>query len=262
MSGTAQLPRFDAAPVTEVVAAVQFRPLPRLTFHDMIEVAQRLDSYELTELQPQLPPIQESPPGTPPVPPFPQMWLGQHPQRALYQGAEERFIAQLQLDRIAINERRLASGSAPSYQNVWPELDRFAQTVDRQLAGGDAVGPKSPNVVELTYVNVIPGESADRVLRIVSPVAGEPPYTTAENPFIRFTFPVMEADAFRGRLHVEAGTAFHGGSMVIQLQLVSRRLADPGASLKEVFDACHHEAVRGFMAFTEPEMHTLWRRTR
>jgi hypothetical protein len=75
----------------------------------MIEVGSRLSGYELTELQPQLPPIQELPPGIPVLPPFPQMFFGPQPQRALYTTEDQRFIAQLQHDRIAINERRTIS---------------------------------------------------------------------------------------------------------------------------------------------------------
>ena len=166
----------------EIVGSVQFTPLPRLTLREMIDVGARLEGYELSELQPQLPPIQELPPGVIAPPPFPQMFFGHQPQRALYTATDERFIAQLQQDRIAINERRTSPDQDPSSPHVWPELDRLARVVRESLVSGEGFGPESANVIELTYVNVVRDASAGEVLRIVSTDTGEPPYSRAEQP--------------------------------------------------------------------------------
>jgi hypothetical protein len=264
VGGSAEaLPDFDAPPVTEIVGAVQFNGLPRLGLPEMIHVGSRLDGYELRELQPPLPPIQELPPGIPAPPPFPQMFFGEQPQRALYVRADERFTAQLQRDRIAINERRISEDMDPSSLNVWPELDRLARTVHDELVTGEGFGPMSANVVELTYVNVIRDVPVHRVLRIVSAQPGDPPYTDVEQMIVRFSFPIVEADTFRGRLHIEAGPGLLDGSPVLQLRLISRRIIDRGgAPLAAVFDACHRDAVTAFVAVTEPEMHNIWRRSR
>jgi len=257
-----RLPDFDAPPVVEIVGSVQFIPLPRLVLRDMIDVGARFEGYQLNELQPQLHAIQELPPGEVASPPFPQMFLGQQPQRALYVTEDQRFIAQLQQDRIAINERRTDPDRAPSSLHVWPQLDRLAHAVRDVLVRGEGFGPANANVIELTYVNVVRDAPMDRVLRIISGDAGEPPYSNAEPPAVRFSFPIFEAERFRGRLHVEAGPGISDGTPVLQLQLTSRRLVEKGLPLAEVFDACHRDAVHAFVAVTEPDMHRLWRRTR
>jgi hypothetical protein len=48
-----ELPNFDKPPVIEIVAAAQFVALPRLSLADMVRVGQRLDGYELHELEPE-----------------------------------------------------------------------------------------------------------------------------------------------------------------------------------------------------------------
>jgi hypothetical protein len=97
----------------------------------------------------------------------------------------------------------------------------------------------------------------------VSADAAEPPHTHAERVGVRFSFPILDADRFRGRLHVEAGPGLlEDGLPVLQLQLISRRIVDKGSPLAEVFDACHRDAVDAFVAVTEPAMHRIWRRTR
>ena len=262
LGSAGELPDFAAPPVVEIVGAVQFLPLPRLGVQEMIQVGSRLEGYELQELQPQLPPIQELPPGRPIPPPFPQMFFGSQPQRALYIGEDERFIAQMQRDRIAINERRDATDRDPSSLHVWPELDHLAEVVDDLLVEGEGFGPRNANVIELTYVNVIRDIPIHRVLRVVSEDPGSGLQAHAEDVRVRFSVPLVENDEFRGRLHVDAGPGVVDELAVLQLQLISRRIVEKGASIADVFDACHRDAVRAFVAVTEPEMHRIWRRTR
>ena len=255
-----ELPDFDAPPVAEIVGAVQFVPLPELDLGGMIRVAGNLDGYELTELQPQLLPIEELPPGVPTPPLIPQFFVGAQPQRALYTREDRRFTAQLQRDRIAMNERGLGD-VVPSSLHVWPELERLGAVVTRTLEPGEGFGPGSANIVELSYVNVIRDVPADRVLRALSD-PGAPLGINAEGIGLRFSFPVVEDDVFRGRLHVDAGPALVDEAQVLQLRLVSRRFVEKGAAVADVFDACHRDAVNAFVAVTEPAMHTIWKRTR
>ncbi len=272
------LPQFDSPPVDEIVGAVQFVALPRFALPEIMRVGKALEGYELRELQPQLPPIQEGPPGQPEPPQLPQFFLGSQPQRALYFRDDDRFVAQLQRDRIAINERRTpVDASDPSSENVWPNLDTFSRLVDVALMGtGDAkYGPCQPTLVELTYVNTIrpaPPVWADHtqlheILRIVSPTAGDRPYERPERAGVQFSFPLTttdnNADDFRGRLHVAVNPGYAAdGLPVFNLNLVSRRLVEESDSLERVFDSCHRDAVRAFVAITTPRMHTIWGRTR
>ena len=95
----------------EIVGAAQFVALPRFGLPEIVHMGQALDDYELRELAAQLPPLQEVVPGQPESLQLPQFSFGPPQQRALYYKTDERFVAQLQRDRIAINERRTPTGS-------------------------------------------------------------------------------------------------------------------------------------------------------
>ncbi len=267
------LPQYDNPPVREIVGAAQFRALPRFGLPEIVRFGEALEGYELRELQPQLPPLQEGPPGRP-GPAQLLLAVGPQPQRALYfRQPDERFVAQVQQDRIAINERRLAPDreQAPSSEHVWSELDRLATQVGSELVSDSADhGPSRSTYVELTYVNVItPADGVwqdhgelHRVLSIVSPSAGVEPWSSVERASVRFSFPLLESDRFRGRLHVSAEPAFDGGTPIFNLNLIARRIVDVPGSLETVFAACHCDAVRSFTAITTPEIQAHWGRTR
>ncbi len=265
------LPQFKKPPVMEIVGAAQFRALPAVGLPEMVDVGQNLHGYTLRELQPQLDPVQELPPRQPDAPQLPQIIFGQPPLRALYFSSDDRFVAQLQRDRIAINERRTPSesGADPSSEHVWPELSKLCDCVQTTLAGPDAdYGPHRPTFVELTYVNTIPPvagvwETHDelyRVLRIVSGTAGESPWGKVERVAVRFSFPIVEADRFLGRLHVAAEPTYAEGVPMVNLNLIIRRTVDETQSLEGVFHACHRDAVEAFVAITTTRMHDHWER--
>lgn len=267
------LPQYDNPPVMEIVGAAQFRALPRFGLPEIVRLGDALAAYELRELQPQLPPLQEGAPGRPEQPQL-LLGFGPQPQRALYfRQPDERFVAQLQQDRIAINERRVPpdSDEDPSSEHVWPELERLAERVRLELVvDGADHGPDRTTFVELTYVNAI--KPADRVwqqhgelhrvLSIVSPSAGEEPWASVERASVRFSFPLLESDRFRGRLHVSAEPVFDEGTPMFNLNLIARRLVDESESLEAAFGACHRDAVRAFTAITTPEIQAHWGRTR
>jgi hypothetical protein len=255
----------------EIIGAAQFRALPAVGLAEMLEVGDSLGGYLLRELQPTLLPMQEPPPGQPEVQQMPQVILGPGPQRALYYSDDDRFVAQLQRDRIAINERRIPEegGADPSSENVWPELEKLADRVQMILAGEHVeYGPHHATFVELTYVNsIVPAKGVwethdelHRVLRIVSSKAGEPPWSKVERAAIRFSFPLSGTDTFQGRLHVAADPTYAEGVPVLNLNLIARRVVDDVVSLEDVFHACHCDAVEAFTAITTDRMHEHWRR--
>jgi hypothetical protein len=277
MSATEDLPQFERPPVMEIVGAAQFVGLPAFGLPEIVKVGEALDGYELRELQPQLPPLQESDPGLPEAFQMPQIMFGPPQQRALYFAAsdDERFVAQLQRDRIAINERRIPadSGDDPSSEHVWPALEALSDVVHDTLvepgATGIEYGPRRATFVELTYVNAIkPVEGiwqthADlhRVLRILSGTAGEAPWAKVERAAVRFSFPLFAADRFCGRLHVNAEPAYaEGGTPMLNLNLITRRRVEQSESLAHVFHACHCEAVGAFASVTTEKMHEHWGR--
>lgn len=258
----------------EIVGAAQFRALPRFGLPEIVRVGDALagDGYSLRELQPQLPPLHEGEPGQPEAPQL-FLGLGQQPQRAMYFRGDERFVAQLQRDRIAINERRFPPDSPedPSSENVWPELHKLAEHVQASLVEDrESHGPGRATFVELTYVNAIRPVAGvwehhgelHNVLRLVAPIAGEPPWDVVERASLRFTFPLTGTDKFAGRLHVAAEPVFdEGGTPMLNLNLIVRRLVDDAESLEGVFDQCHRDAVQAFTAITTPDIQRAWERT-
>ena len=269
-----ELPDFDNPPVTEIVGAAQFVALPRLSLSDMVRVGQRLDDYDLHELQPELPPMTEVAPGAPDQAQF-MLGVGQQPHRALYLRPEGRFFAQLQRDHIAVNERRREPpDDDPSSKTVWPQLARLADCVNETLVESPGYGPSSPTVAEVTCVNWVEPVAGvwethselHKVLTILSDRAGGEPFDAVEQLAVRYSFRLDAPDgSFRGRLHVVADPGYsQEGQPVFHLNLFSRRLVvDPDSErLAEVFTACHQDVVRGFAAITTPEMHRVWKRTR
>ena len=137
----------------EIVGAAQFVTLPRFGLSEIVKMGQVLGEYELRELQGQLPPVQEVEPGQPEPLQLPEISFGPPQQRALYYRVDGRFVAQLQRDRIAINERRIPaeSGEDPSSENVWPALQELADHVQSTLVEDSAdYGPRRTTFVELT----------------------------------------------------------------------------------------------------------------
>lgn len=271
---TEALPDFDKPPVIEIVGAMQFVALPRLNLADIVNVGQHLAGYQLHELQPELPPMAELAPGAPEQQQF-TLGLGQPPQRALFVSPDQRFVAQLQRDRVAVNERRRQPSDAdPSANTVWPELAKLVDCVNAALGAGPGFGPSSPTVVEVTYVNWIAAAEGvwtthaelHKVLRVFGPSAGEAPFDQAEQLAARFSFPLIASDTtFRGRLHVVVEPGYdQEGNPMFHLNLFSRRLVtDPARQdLSSVFEDCHQDVVRGFTAITTPMMHEVWERRR
>jgi hypothetical protein len=255
----------------EIIGAAQFRALPTVGLPQMLEIGDSLDGYVLRELQPTLLPIQEPPPGQPEVQQMPQVIIGPGPQRALYYSDDDRFVAQLQRDRIAINERRIpeSGGADPSSEHVWPELEKLAGQVHAILADDDVeYGPHHATFVELTYVNaIVPVEGVwqnhdelHRVLRIVSSKAGDAPWSKVERAAVRFSFPLSGTDIFQGRLHVAADPTYAEGTPMLNLNLIARRIVGGSHSLEDVFHACHRDAVEAFAAITTDRMHDYWGR--
>jgi uncharacterized protein (TIGR04255 family) len=261
---SAELPDFDKPPVHEVIGSVQFPPLPKLGIQEMIEIGNELADYELSQLQPLLAPIQEVAPGQPPGLVLPQFFFNEPaPQRAWYAHREDpRFVVQLQRDRAAVNERRLTAEGDPSSKHVWPQLSRVLGIIQQLLVEGEGYGPQAANLVELTYANVITGVQIDEVLRALSRSYATSADTDVENVSIGFSFPRYTDEQFVGRVYVQAGPALVDGDQVLQMQLVARRLAERGADLAAVYEACHRDAVETFASVTEPDMHKLWERTR
>jgi hypothetical protein len=285
------LPRFALPPVIEVLGAVQFVPVPGFALREIVRVAEALPDYELRELRGRLPALHELELGVGDQldqlrssqldTSFPHAATQraeqadeQQPlqQRGVYSTRDERYLVQVQHDRIAVSERCAPApdGERPSSASVWRALEEICERVRGALVEEDAEhGPAHATLVELTHVNEIyPAEGVwqshgelHRVLRTISPTAGNPPWAKVERTAVAFAFPLHSGGGFGGRLHVSATPAYTAaGTPTFTLTLTARRLLDGSVPLREVFDACRCDAVRAFTALTTSPMHLQWGR--
>jgi hypothetical protein len=262
--------------VIEVIGAVQFAALPELGLPELVRLADALSDYELLEIGEPLAPLREL--ETDPVEPAPVEPAGESAswrKRGLYGGTrDERCIAQVQADRITVSKCRPGAdaGEYPSSASVWRALEELCEQVSGTLVSDSAEhGPAQASVVELTHINEIrPAEGVwqshgelHRVLRTLSPTAGNPPWAKVEHTAVELAFPLHSDGVFRGRLHVSARPSeFVQGSPTFTLELTARRLCDGLPDLPEAFAACRCDAVRAFTALTTSPMHLQWGRER
>ena len=261
-----QLPDYHDPPVVEIVAAVQFVPLPRFGMPEIIALARSFDGWQIFDAPPALDPIIEAEPGTGASMSF-RLGLGQPPQRLILASDDGRWLAQVQQDRIAVHERRVEE--RPSFSRVRPKLTEITATVSAALGVDVLTTPHAPELVELTYANRVEAGDGwtdftqlDRVLRIVAAFPAGAPFESAERTSVSMSSKLLEAETFVGRLHISAEPASdETGQLHLQLGLISRRYIR-GNDLGDTLDACHRDIVKGFTAVTTDDMHKIWGRFR
>jgi len=147
------LPDYKSPPVVEIIAAVQFVPLPQFGMAEAVTVARAFEDYSVVDVPPALPPIVEARPGEPARQSF-RLDLGAQPVRLILASRDDRWLIQLQQDRIAVHERRVKN--RPSFKHVRPRLRKVATQASAAL-GRELLGREthSAELVELIYDNRI-----------------------------------------------------------------------------------------------------------
>lgn len=258
------LPDFKDPPVTEIVLAVQFRPLPQFGMPEAIEVAKVSPGWRVIAAPPALDPIVEPPPGQPMAPGL-RLGFGVPPIRVLLEEGP-RWLAQLQQDRVAVHERRDEAVGRPSFKNVVPRLAEVRSAWSPVLRDSYFSGDADVELIEVTYLNWIPvGSGWDdlselhKVLKVVNGPSG------ADLPFERVAINLSsvlvrgQEEAFNGRLLVSAEPASREGIDGLHMQLISRRYV-AGANVEGTMGDCHEDIVKAFAELTTENMHTIWGR--
>lgn len=257
-----QLPDYERPPVVEIVAAVQFQPLRGFGMPEVVRVAGALSGeWRIADVPPALGRIVEEPSASIQSESMMTFGLGP-PPRAILTSADDRWLAQLQGDRLAVHERK--RGERPSFTNVMPKLESLRNDVAKALDANLFEEPHLADLVELTYTNRIPVPTAEvaNVLRFVSAdgVASLGPIDGYNQGFS--TSLGSDAQHFEGRLRVLAHTERDpDGGDVLQLQLISRRYVGD-APLPDVLERCHRDIVESFTDITDERMHREWGRFR
>lgn len=265
---SASLPDFERPPVVEIVAAVQFVPLPRFGMPEVVSVARAFSDWRILDAPVALPPIVEPPPRQPSQQTL-NFGLGTPPVRVVLVSEDERWIVQLQQDRVAVHER--AMPDRPSFSHVAPKLREVVDAAAGPL-GAPLVDEhhRRAELVELSYENrLAPGEGwsgfgeLHRVIRAASACTADPPHDVVEQMAVQVS-QVLERDgAFAGRLRMiaEPVPGDDGGDAHLRLGLISRRYVH-NEGVDAILDECHRDIVEAFTAMTTPEMHELWGRFR
>lgn len=260
------LPDYERPPVTEVVASIQFLPIPNFGMGEAVAVAREFPEWEVVDVLPALEPIVETGPGHVASQGL-RFGFGSPPVRLLLSSDHGRWLAQVQQDRIAAHERILES--RPSFRNVAPKLKEVAQKASKALDRELLDEPYRPELVEVIYENRIVSGSGwnglsdiASVVRILNTDAGQGWYATPEQSQIAFSYALLDGEDFKGRLRVIVEPGIQpDGTPSLQLRLISRRIVHDDA-VDDVLEACHADIVNGFTAVTTEKMHDVWGRYR
>jgi len=259
-----KLPDYKSPPVVEIVAAIQFSPLPRFGMAEAITVARAFEGFTVVDVPPAFAPIIELPPGEPPRQSF-KLDFGSPPIRLVLESSDHRWLVQLQQDRIAVHERRVKN--RPSFRHVRPRVKKItaqaSEALGRQLLSKE-IHP--PELVELIYVNRVPGDRALKapaeLHKVIKVLSGEPEGFEIEQISVGFSS-ILETKGgdFAGRLHVQAEPSLNPETGVpeAQIQVISRRYVHQRA-WATVLGECHTDIVEGFTAVTTSRMHEVWQR--
>lgn len=227
-------------------------------------MARAFDDLEVMDVVPALEPMVESDSAQALTASL-RFGLGTPPVRLLLVSPDERWVFQLQQDRIAVHERKRPA--RPSFKNVRPKLEEWTKRASAAL-GRELLGENHPaEIAEVVYENHIPTGNGwsgfselDRVLRPLASTAGDEPFAAPEQSSLTLTYKLTDDEEFRGRLRVVAEPAGGGERQEsLHLRLIDRRFVQ-NRDLAVVLEECHADIVSAFTAITTDDMHKIWER--
>lgn len=255
------LPDFERPPVAEVALAVQFEPLHGLRQVDLGRV------YEA--FAPEFPVVEEHPTRPPtslePVEVSLQL-TNETLMPCLWFMTEERDrLVQFQRDRLVVNWRREEDQPYPRYEKAVRAMlesawERLAATVETL-----GLDPLRPNVCEVAYVNPIEADERwsqhGELDLVIAPWSGQ-----HSDDFLPEPIDVRVAARYglpdgAGILTVDATPMTRTpDNTATMLQLAARGLArrEDLAGAFAFLDLGREWIVRGFVSFTEADMHQAW----
>ena len=175
-------------------------------------------------------------------------------------------LVQFQHDRLVVNWRRRPGEQYPRYENAVRPMFEDAWRRLASVLGALDLGPLRPNMCEAIYINLVDSGGAwtghSETDRVLAPWSGRhsdgflPPAAEVRLG-ARYALPDR-----RGWLVVDGirTPTASDGRPALMLQLAGRgRAWSPDlAGVLEFFDLPHEWIVRGFVSFTEAEMHREW----
>lgn len=263
------LPDYESPPVVEVAIGMQYSPLEDLrAAHVGLYWGLIKDEFPKLEERAPLPHrTQEAEPSIRPRSMRIQLTDSPELPRSWFLTSSESRLLQLQRDRFVMNWRKVAQDSEyPRYPKIRDEFRaRWKEYVD--FLSGQSIGEPSPDLLELTYVNLIPrGEGWERI-------------SEAGNVFLPFTWKTRDGFLSKPKT-IRTAMSFalpeHKGQLAVELYPISPEgeeeklrlsLSATGYptnlnddSVWAWFDLAREWIVRGFADLVAPMTDELWGR--
>lgn len=183
--------------------------------------------------------------------------------RCVFSSPNNANIIQFQSDRFAENWRRDQDEAYPRYEVIRANFENNAELLEGAFKKLDW-GPVSPNLCEMSYVNLIAIKDIGAVASQVKFVPAEK-MTEIEGFNYFFSRQLFDAESNPyARLYVHAATTFSDkNEKVLRLALTVRGVPKRNtvASCLEFFDKGRVEIVETFTSVTSGEAHQAWKRT-
>jgi uncharacterized protein (TIGR04255 family) len=268
------LPSYRKPPVAEVIVAVAFRPLERLSVVHIADLwRESFASHfkRVEEQPPHIPQIEQV--GVQAFPPQISMLVSQQPlpTRLWFLTDDGQELLQVQRDWFACNWRKV---TPESEYGRWPSrraaFEKWFGELQRFIAAQD-LGRVEPTQCEVTYINPIPlaelGEdrpSLSPLLQVVQDVPSEF-LKTPEQMQLAVRYLITDDDGVPvGRLHVEAQPAIgrqdNRPLVILNLTARGRPEGDGGEGALKFLDRGREWVVRAFSELTTAEMQRRWQR--
>ena len=264
----AELPKFSAPPIAEVVLGVQFEAVENWSAaHTGRFWSQSLDANWVHAKE--APPLETKLEEFTGRPRFARQSLriseGQEPVRVQITTSDGERMLQIQDSRVHYNWRR-RSERYPGYDVIRAEfLEAFGKFQD--FVGSSGIGSLAPNLWELTYVNRIsrgdlwatPGDWGRVLPSLALPSLGD----IGQEVETIATNHVFIIGDNRGRLYLSVRHASDEDAKdeMIRFELTARGPVEEQADLPQGLDLGHEAIVRTFVEFTSEEAHRAWDRT-
>lgn len=272
MTQTDAIVRYENPPITEVVVAVAFQPLPHLT-------VAHLGQFWRESLAAAFPQVEERPTYEPPLETFDgpspaqlSLTLTQQfpPPRLWFKSADDQELLQVQRNWFACNWRKVSPEADYSH---WPSRrDAFVQWFRKLEAfvSDNNLGKVSPTQCEVTYINHITPDSVwtrhgeiHRIFNHIDAVEGFLPEPEEFGFQSRYLMRASD-NHLMGRLHVSAQPVIDvkDGHPAIALNLTARGAPEQEGidGVIEMADRGREWIVRAFDALTTDAMHQSWGR--
>lgn len=195
------------------------------------------------------------------TPPYSRLW---------FLNRDSTQVVQFQPDRFAHNWRKVGKGTEyPRYETIRKEFISGLRKL-RSFAKAEAIGDVLPNLVEISYINVIPSEKGENLPAKIGKV-----FTFWNNKRYQCDLGQMEMSRFQtkfviadkdgnpfARLHATAEPVSVNGTPSIQFTLMVRGRPCKATlkAVEEFIDMGRDRIVQAFTEMTTSEMHKLWGR--